>query len=113
DRQGDGQFHLTVGGLLFFGKYTSITDRFPGFQLDYFEKESSLDVDWKDRISSGDAAFPQLNVYGFYRMTLDKLNGTLKDEFMLDENTKSRLPFRTDLYTAVREALVNLSLIHI
>lgn len=44
-------------------------------------------------------------------MTLDKLNGTLKDEFMLDENTKSRLPFRTDLYTAVREALVN-SLMH-
>lgn len=58
DRQGDGQFHLTVGGLLFFGKYTAITDRFPGFQLDYFEKESSLDVDWKDRISSGTRRFP-------------------------------------------------------
>ena len=29
----------------------------------------------------------------------------------MDEDTKSRLPFRTDLYTAVREALVN-SLMH-
>lgn len=111
DRQGEGQYHLTVGGLLFFGKYTSITDRFPGFQLDYFEKDSSLDVDWEDRISSGDAEFPQLNVYSFYRMTLDKLNATLQDEFILDEETKSRLPFRTDLYTAVREGLVN-SLMH-
>lgn len=111
DRQGEGKYLLTVGGLLFFGKFTSITDRFPGFQLDYFEKESSLEVNWNDRISSGDAEFPQLNLYSFYRIVMDKLNSTIKDEFKLDNDTKSRLPFRSDLYTAVREALVN-SLMH-
>lgn len=111
DRQYDGDYKLTVGGLLFFGKTTSITDRFPGFQLDYFEKESSLVSDWQDRVSSGDAAYPQLNVYSFLRIVQEKIKITVKDEFILDEKTQTRLPFRKDLLTSVREALVN-SLMH-
>lgn len=111
DRQGDGKYYITTGGLLFFGKFHAITDRYPGFQLDYFEKESSLVTDWVDRISTGDAAFPELNVFSFLRLAIDKLKLSIKDEFVLDESTKMRLPFKSDLLTSVREALVN-SLMH-
>lgn len=107
DRQGDGNYYMTTGCLLFFGKFNAITDRFPGFQLDYFEKETSLTTGWNDRISSGDAAYPDLNVYGFLRLAMEKLDSSLKDEFILDEETKTRLPFKSDLLTSVREALVN------
>lgn len=70
DRQTNEEYHLTAGGLLFFGKVISITDRFPGFQLDYFEKESSLVTDWKDRITSGDNTQFEMNIYTFLTVTL-------------------------------------------
>ncbi len=73
DRQGKGNYYLTTGGLLLFGKTNSITDRFPGFQLDYFEKDSSLTSAWLDRVSSGDATYPQMNVFSFFRNTMEKL----------------------------------------
>lgn len=73
DRQGTNEHLLTTGGLLFFGKHTSITDRFPGFQLDYFEKKSSLDTDWIDRVSTGDMEYPELNVYKFFRIVLETI----------------------------------------
>ena len=107
DRQGNNEYLLTTGGLLFFGKYTSITDRFPGFQLDYFEKKSSLDTDWIDRVSTGDMEYPELNVYKFFKIVLEKLNLTIKDAFILEEDSKTRLPYKSDLFTSVREALVN------
>lgn len=107
DRHGSNEYLLTTGGLLFFGKLSSITDRFPGFQLDYFEKNSSLDTDWVDRVSSGDMEYPELNVYKFFKIVLEKLNLTIKDTFLLEENSKSRLPYKSDLFTSVREALVN------
>ena len=111
DRQGDNKYMLTTGGLLFFGKYTAITDRFPGFQLDYFEKGSSLDTDWVDRVSTGDMEYPDLNIYKFFKIVLEKLNLTIKDTFILEEDSKSRLPYKSDLFTSVREALVN-SIMH-
>lgn len=111
NRQGNNDYLLTTGGLLFFGKYTSITDRFPGFQLDYFEKRSSLDTDWIDRVSSGDIQYPDLNIYKFYRIVLEKLRSTIKDTFILEEHSKTRLPYKSDLLTSIREALVN-SLMH-
>lgn len=107
DRQGTNEYLLTTGGLLFFGKYTAITDRFPGFQLDYFEKESSLDTDWLDRVSTGDMEYSELNVYKFFKIVLGKLNLTIKDTFILEEESKTRLPYKTDLLTSVKEALVN------
>ena len=107
DRQGSNEYLLTTGGLLFFGKYTAITDRFPGFQLDYFEKNSSLDTDWIERVSTGDMGYPELNVYKFFRIVMEKLNLTIKDTFILEEKRKTRLPYKSDLFTSVREALVN------
>lgn len=111
NRQVNNEYLLTTGGLLFFGKYSSITDRFPGFQLDYFEKKSSLDTDWIDRVSTGDMAYPEMNVYKFLKIVLEKLNLTIKDTFILEEDSKTRLPYKSDLLTSVREALVN-SLMH-
>lgn len=107
DRQGDGEFYLTIGGLLFFGKINAITDRFPGFQLDYFEKTSPLVTDWEDRVSTGDSVYPDLNVFSFFRLVLEKLETTIKDAFLLDEESKLRLPFKNDLMVSVREAIVN------
>ena len=64
---------MTTACLLFFGKYNAISDRFPGFQLDYFKKTNYLDTDWKDRISSGDLGNEDLNVYSFLK-SIDKIN---------------------------------------
>ncbi|AMB99863.1 AAA family ATPase [Aerococcus urinaehominis] len=111
DRQGDGSYYLTEGGLLFFGKYNAITDRFPGFQIDYFEKQNTMTSDWIDRVSTGDAQYPQLNIYSFLRIVLDKLQNTIKDQFKVDQQTQQRLPFKKDLSVSVREALIN-SLMH-
>lgn len=106
DRQDNGNYKLTTGGLLFFGKYNSIVDRFPGFQLDYFEKQSALETDWQDRISSGDKDFPELNVYSFYLKVLTKLIDSIKDGFKLSKGL-TRSSYRADLSIVVREALIN------
>lgn len=107
DRNGDGTYRLTSGGLLFFGKYNSITDRFPHFQLDYFEKDSNLNPRWIDRVSTGDAGYPDLNMFDFLLIVMDKLAATVKEPFILDENSKTRIPFKRDLEESLREALVN------
>ncbi|MDY2964333.1 MAG: ATP-binding protein [Streptococcus dysgalactiae] len=107
DRNGDGTYKLTSGGLLFFGKYNSITDRFPHFQLDYFEKDSNLNPRWIDRVSTGDASYPDLNMFDFLLIVMDKLAATVKDPFILDETSKTRIPFKKDLEESLREALVN------
>lgn len=51
--------------------------------------------------------YPELNVYKFFRIVLEKLNFTIKDTFVLEEESKTRLPYKSDLFTSVREALVN------
>lgn len=105
DRQ-NNEYKLTSGGLLFFGKFNSITDRFPKFQLDYFERSSSLSERWSDRVSTGDMFYPDLNVFDFYLIVLDKLLKSVKDSFKLDEN-QMRLPVKSELEEAVREAFTN------
>jgi divergent AAA domain protein len=111
DRNGDGKYRPTKGSLLLFGKYNSIIDIFPSFQLDYFEKNSS-DNRWDDRVSTGDMAYSDINnIYDFYKIVIKKLQNSSKDTFLIDEETKQRLPFKKDLEESIREALVN-SLMH-
>ena len=89
-------------------KYINMTnlDRFPKFQLDYFERSSSLSERWSDRVSTGDMFYPDLNVFDFYLIVLDKLLKSVKDSFKLDEN-QMRLPVKSELEEAVREAFTN------
>ena len=48
----DNTYKLTAGGLIFFGKYNSIISRYPKFQLDYFEKDTSLSTKPTEKVSS-------------------------------------------------------------
>ena len=107
DRTENNKYKLTAGGLLFFGKYNSIRDRFPHFQLDYYRYTSDTKLRWIDKVSTGDMEYPNLNLFSFYKIVLDKLTVTTEDRFMLDDNEQRRLPFRSDLREAVREAFVN------
>ncbi|WP_270457096.1 RNA-binding domain-containing protein [Lactobacillus gasseri] len=104
------QYHLTDGGLLFFGNYISITDRFPRFQLDYQKYNSDNSINWIDRVSAGDMNYPNLNVYTFYRLVLSKLEASIPDPFIQGKDL-SRTSYHQDLISAAKEALVN-SLMH-
>lgn len=99
-------YQLTTGGLLFFGKYESIRDRFPHFQLDYFRYNTNHDHDWIDRVSTGDLHYPELNVYSFYRIVSEKLPAGVMDPFTQDER-QTRTSYAADLRQAMKEALVN------
>lgn len=63
----ENELKLSEGGLLFFGKFNAIMDRFPRFQLDYMKYAKDSDIDWEDRVSVGDMNFPSLNIFSFYR----------------------------------------------
>lgn len=104
-----GQYKLTLGGLLFFGKYNAITDVIPHFHLDYQNKASSNDR-WIDRVATGDPSYPNLNIFDFFRIVLEKLKLTLSEEFHLDESL-SRTSVTNDFEIALRESLAN-ALIH-
>ncbi|HCU8965356.1 TPA: putative DNA binding domain-containing protein [Staphylococcus aureus] len=102
----DKQYKMTTACFLFFGKYNAISDRFPGFQLDYFKKTNYLDTDWKDRISSGDLGNEDLNVYSFFEKVLIKLTDNIEESFSLNDGL-TRQNYARDLKVAIREALVN------
>ncbi|MGG5350053.1 hypothetical protein IGK06_002475 [Enterococcus sp. AZ142] len=103
-------YKLTMGGLLFFGKYNSIVDYYPNFQLDYFKKSSSLETDWHDRVSTGDKDYPELNVFSFYLKVMEKLTQSIDSKFNLTKNM-TRDSYLKDMSRAIREALTN-SLVH-
>lgn len=105
-RNSDKKYKLTAGGLLFFGKYNSIIQKFPSFQLDYFHYNNAHKNDWDDRVSSGDMNFPSLNIYSFYKISLQKLILGVSDKFQQDEE-HTRGSYYSDLTDAVKEALVN------
>ncbi|EAH0352594.1 ATP-dependent DNA helicase RecG, partial [Listeria monocytogenes] len=47
----DNDYNITLGGLLFFGKFNCITDLIPHFHLDYFNREGTNDR-WIDRVAT-------------------------------------------------------------
>lgn len=110
DRNDDGNYKLTIGGLLFFGKYNSITDEFPHFHLDYFNKTDFNDEDrWIDRVATGDPRYPDMNIFKFYLVVLEKLRLTVKEKFSLNQNLARSTS--EDVEISLREALTN-ALIH-
>ena len=99
------KIHLTVDGLLFFGKYNSIIDRFPHYHVDFFDKRGNSQR-WSFRIESGNLDFPDLNLFNYYRLVSEKLLLSVNRNFELDEYTIRKNP--TDLTIALREAFVNM-----
>lgn len=97
---------LTEGGLLFFGKFISIMDRFPRFQLDYTRYAKDGDTDWVDRVSAGDMNYPEMNIYSFYNIVLPKITSNINDKYVQDEEL-TRGSYVADLRSAAKEALVN------
>lgn len=101
---------LTVGGLLFFGKYNSIIDYYPNFQLDFLKKYTVFDTDWIDRISTGDKDYPDLNIFSFYIKVMEKLTQSIENRFNLNKDM-SRDSFLYDMNRMLREAFTN-TLVH-
>lgn len=97
---------MTTGCLLFFGKFNAIIQRFPGFQLDYFRKNSSYDEKWIRRISTGDMNYPELNIFSFYVLVLKALTDDISDRFT-QASDLTRGPYYSHMKLAVKEALVN------
>jgi len=101
-----GKLGVTIGGLLFFGKYQSILNEFPTFHLDYFVKTDDS-VRWLDRVSSGDMEYPDLNIFMYFDIVMSKLRGQVSNPFMLDHN-QQRIPVGARREEALREGLANM-----
>lgn len=105
--QEDGKIHPTLGGLIFFGDFNTITDELPNYFLDYRERLSG-DTRWSDRVSSGDGDWSG-NIFDFYYKIIDRLTSDVKRPFKLDENLM-RID-DTPIHASLRECLAN-ALIH-
>ncbi len=103
----DGKIHPTLGGLIFFGDFMSITDELPYFFLDYREVLPGSER-WSDRVCSGDADWSG-NVYDFFFRIAHRITSDVKRPFKLDENML-RID-DTPIHKGIRECLAN-ALIH-
>ncbi|EAC4365556.1 ATP-dependent DNA helicase RecG, partial [Listeria monocytogenes] len=106
----DNDYNITLGGLLFFGKFNCITDLIPHFHLDYFNREGTNDR-WIDRVATGDPNYPNLNLFEFFLIVLDKLKLTINQGFKLSEDSHRISHESNDMLITLREALAN-TLIH-
>ena len=100
-----GQSGLTLAGLLMFGKYDSINEMWPSFQLDYFEYENTTDINarWDDRLTN-DGTWAG-NLYEFFFLVLAKLRTWARRPFELNRDMTRR--DETSAHIAIREALAN------
>ena len=109
DRNDGRKPKLTLAGLLFLGKYDAIRQRLPHFHLEYFNKRCDPSARWKDRVSTGDLDYHDLNLFQFYKIVLEKLKTTIDEPFELDQRCVRKSSAELDV--ALREALAN-SVIH-
>lgn len=105
--QNDGKIHPTLGGLIFFGDFITITDELPNYFLDYREYHTK-NTRWSDRVCSGDGTWSG-NIFDFYYKVIDRLTADIKKPFKLDDNLL-RID-DTPIHKALRECLAN-ALIH-
>lgn len=105
--QNDGRIHPTLGGLIFFGDFMTITEELPDYFLDYREHLSN-DARWSDRVCSGDGTWSG-NIFDFYYKVIDRLTADVKRPFRIDSNLM-RID-DTSIHKALRECLAN-ALIH-
>lgn len=105
---GKDKKHLTLAGLLMFGKEREILNVLPTYFLDYREVNSeNLDERWSNRIISSDGSWSG-NLYDFYFKIINRLTSDLKVPFKLEDNSRND---DTIVHVAIREALTN-TLVH-
>lgn len=109
DRNDKRKLKLTLAGLLFLGKFDAIRQRLPHFHLEYLNKKCAANIRWKDRVSTGDLEYENLNLFKFYFIVLEKLKLTIEDPFELEDGCVRKTT--NELEVALREALAN-TLIH-
>lgn len=105
DHNDHGTLKLTLGGLLFFGKYSSIRTKIHHYFVDFQDKRG-VGERWMDRVHSGDLALPDMNLYNYYTTVIDKLRSSINRPFVLN-NKMERRPY-ADLGIALRETFVNM-----
>lgn len=96
---------LTLGGLLFFGKYNAIISRIPYYHVDFFDKRG-INERWSDRVSSGDFSFPDMNLFNYYSIVFEKLLASIERPFQLDKRMIRKS--NDELKIALRELFVNM-----
>lgn len=100
--------HLTLAGLLMFGKEREISTILPTYFLDYREVNSeNLGERWSNRIISSDGNWSG-NLYDFYFKIINRLTSDLKVPFKIENNSRND---DTIVHVAIREALTN-TLVH-
>ncbi|MGF0056014.1 RNA-binding domain-containing protein [Limosilactobacillus reuteri] len=104
DYDGNGEYGITIGGLLFFGDNNAIIHKFPYFQLDYFDQSKPNVERWLNRISS---VTDNLNIYSFYRRAMHTIRMTVDNHFELDSKM-NRKDTAGAMIVALREALLNM-----
>lgn len=105
---GKDKKHLTLAGLLMFGKEREIVNVIPTYFLDYREVNlENTDERWFNRIVSSDGSWTG-NLYDFYFKIINRLTSDLNIPFKIENNTRND---DTIVHVAIREALTN-TLVH-
>lgn len=106
DRNDNMKLKLTLAGLLFLGKLSAILQKLPHFHLEYFNKRGTTSTRWRDRVSTGDDNYPNLNLFQYHKIVLEKLKLTIEEPFELDDRCTRKSYVELDV--ALREALANM-----